>query len=161
MTQLIKVFSDDSFIEYDQGKFDKWSIYLTYPNQLRFEPKDLFCYSILAKVSEDFPARQLYDDFLYIYHKTTTQLDKAVLHDISLITAPYSPYDKEMDIWFSYLYASMVATENKRASILKKRSKRLAMHLLLIEGHTPLEVIRQIQSKHLHELNSAMHQRGF
>ena len=40
MGKPITKFADGSYLEYAQGKFDQWCVYLTRPNQPKYAPQD-------------------------------------------------------------------------------------------------------------------------
>ena len=66
-----------------------------------------------------------------------------------------------MDIWFTVIYAGMVAEENKAFAMLKKRIKRLGMHQVLVEGFDADYAAHFSRGKKWPELDSLMKQRGF
>ena len=40
MGQILTKFDDGSYLEYDRGRFDKWCVYLSRPNQAKYAPSD-------------------------------------------------------------------------------------------------------------------------
>ncbi|MCU4158296.1 hypothetical protein J1N10_20145, partial [Carboxylicivirga sp. A043] len=64
--------------------------------------------------------------FLKIYESTTTQVDSSVIKLIDNIVSSYKWNDGAIvEQWLSVIYAAMIAEENKKKAILKKRIKRL------------------------------------
>ena len=84
-----------------------------------------------------------------------------MLNLITRLSDDYGTAAEEMDIWFSIIYAGMIAEENKANAILKKRIKRLGMHQVLIEGLDPNLAANFSKGKKWKELDALMRERGF
>lgn len=137
MPQLLNRFSNGSKIEFDEGCFDKWCVFVRKANGERFAPLDTQYFSRLKKVGEKYGPQNIYDDFVVIYNRTTKEVNPEVFELIKVMSKNYGDDSLEIEIWFSVLYASMIAEENKENAILKKRIKRLGMHQLLIDDFEP------------------------
>ena len=161
MPQLIHSFSHGGKIEFDQGCFDKWCVYLTPKHGKRYAPKDTEYFSRLKTLSRKHSPQMIYDDFVTIYNRTEKHIDKQVLILIHALCASYNSDSAEMEVWFNVLYAGMIAEENKEKAILKKRIKRLGMHQLLVQDYTPLKAATFSKGKNWKELDKIMQAFGF
>ena len=79
MPVLIKNFSDNSILEYDQGKFDEYCIYLTRPDIERRAPTDSQYFTALSRYGNTFGHERIYNDFVLIYDKTEDFVDLTTL----------------------------------------------------------------------------------
>jgi hypothetical protein len=73
----------------------------------------------------------------------------------------YSNHVEEADIWFTVIYAGMIAEENKANAVLKKRIKRLGMYQLMIQNINPEVAANFSKGKNWRELDVLMKQYGF
>lgn len=142
--RIIQKFDDGSYLEFDQGQFDQWCIYLEtskkerYDNWCvqsmnRFAPKDEKYFDSISKYAKVHSKNKVYSDFVKIYDCTQSTIETDVLELISKISKNYGNDSTEIEILFCILYAGMVAEENKQYSVLGKRVKRLGIHQLLID----------------------------
>ena len=134
---ITRTFSDGSFLEFAPGKFDDWCVYLTRPNQERYAPRDEIYFFDLLQYGNVHGAKNIYDDFVSIYDLATTDLDNAVFDHIHSISSKYGDDALEIEILYAILYMGMVAENNKKNTVLKKRVKRLGVHQVLIDGMQP------------------------
>ena len=158
---MIKRFNDGSHLEYARGSFDDWCVYLTRPGIPRYAPKDFEYFDRLKELAFKFGHKRIYNDFLTIYEKTTSQINPQVCDLISTITIQYGEDALEIDILLTILYAGMVAEENKRFAVLKKRIKRLGLHQVLIEGMAPTAAANYSRGKPAKHLIAECEKRGF
>jgi hypothetical protein len=161
MPTLIKNVRNRNTVEFDAGSFDAWCVYLTRPGQVRYAPRDNEYFSKLKILGQLHGHKKIYDDFVKYYIPTTKNIDINVLTLITTITDGYSNDAEELDIWFTVIYAGMVAEENKSFAILKKRIKRLGMHQVLIEGLDANYAANFSKGKKWRELDGLMKQKGF
>jgi hypothetical protein len=161
MARLIKKVNDGSIIEYDSGKFDDWCVYLTRNGESRYAPKDTEYFRILGNLGNRYGHQRLYNDFVKIYKTTNSRIDDRILKHITDIASEYGEHASEIDIWFTVIYAGMVAEENKKNAILKKRIKRLGMYQILIEGKAPDYAANFSRGRKWRELDSIMQKLGF
>lgn len=159
MSRLIKNVRSRNVVEFDNGSFDNWCVYLTRPGQKRYAPRDTEYFSKLRQLGNIYGHQKIYNDFYYT--RTNRNIDADVLDLITQLTEPYGNDAEEMDIWFSVIYAGMVAKENKANAILKKRIKRLGMHQVLIEGLDANYAANFSRGKKWKELDLLMKQKGF
>jgi hypothetical protein len=161
MPQLIKNIRNRNIIEFDKGSFDNWCVYLKRFNQPRYAPRDTEYFSRLKHLGNIYTHQRIYNDFVAYYTLTNTTINVNILNFITSVANGYGQDAEEIDIWFSVIYAGMVAEENKANAILKKRIKRLGMHQVLIEGLDPSYAANFSKGKNWRELNEIMKQRGF
>lgn len=161
MARIIKVFSDGSLLEFDQGKIDEYCVYLTRPGQRRHAPKDTDYFTSLRQFSLIHTPKRIYDDFVKVYNKTNVNLDPQTLHLIESISRDYGKDSLQIEILLTILYAGMIAEENKERKVLGKRLKRLGMHQLLIENLPPSKAASFSIGKHVPDLKPECERRGF
>lgn len=137
MAQLIKRFSDGSLLEFDQGNFDEWCIFLTRPGRLRFAPRDWQYFVRLQELAAAHGNQKVYADFVAIFDATNRTLDAELLTRISRISIDYTQHILRADIVFTLLYAGMLAEENKAHAPLGKRIKRLGVYQVVLEEMNP------------------------
>lgn len=158
---IVASFPDGSFLEYDQGQFDSWCVYLTRPQAQRYAPRDYQYFRRLSEMAAIYGAQTIYDDFVSIYEHTTKQIVQETLNLISLLCVKYGEYSTDMAIDFTMMYMGMVAEENKAFSKLGKRIKRLGVHQLLQENIDYNEAANFSRGKKWRELAAMCEQRGF
>lgn len=158
--RLIKAFSDGSQLEFDNGRFDAWCIYMRCGKQ-RYAPRDSDYFQRLQALAQPHGAEKIYADFVQIYQVTHARLNPKVLDGIGRLASRYGADALEIDKLFSLLYAGMVAEENKTNAVLKKRIKRLGMHQVLIDKMPPHIAAHYSRGKPWRVLAKECQQRGF
>lgn len=161
MPTLVKNVRNRNIVEFDKGVFDEWCVYLTRPREIRYAPKDTEYFLRMKQVGNKYGHQKIYNDFVKYYTPTNKNIDTNILNLITDITNNYGYHAEEMDIWFSVIYAGMVAEENKAFAVLKKRIKRLGMHQVLVEGLDAGYAADFSKGKKWRELDAIMRQRGF
>lgn len=135
---MINIIKDGSRLVYDQGKFDSWCVYIITPDGRRLAPKDIDCFSRLWFLNKSYPGHKLFHDFLIIFRETTAEINPNVLSKITDIGLTYQTgHQSEVELWMTFLYAGMVAEENKEHAILKKNMKLIGVYQVLMGGFTP------------------------
>lgn len=137
MPTLIKHVRQQHRVEFDKGLFDDWCVYLTRAGKRRYPPKDTEYFTQLQTLGQKHGCGKIYNDFLRFYACTDKVIDPAVLELITAISDTYEADADELDVWFTVIYAGMVAEENKAFTRLGKRIKRLGLHQVLLEGMPP------------------------
>lgn len=160
MPQKLNQFRNGGFIAFDKGSFDEWCVYVIKPGGERFAPTDVQYFSRLKKLGEKYGAQIIYHDFVTIFNRTTPNPQPDVFELISVLSDFYNGDALEMEILFNVLYAGMIAEENKKNAILKKRVKRLGMHQVLIDGMEPEEAARFSKGIKWQELDRLMKSKG-
>lgn len=161
MPQKINNFGNGGYIEFDSGCFDEWCVFVTKPGGERFAPTDAHYFSRLKILGETYGHQKIYDDFVVIYNRTTKSIDSNVFELISVLSKNYKSDALEMEIWLNVLYAGMIAEENKKNAILKKRIKRLGMYQVLIDDISPEKAAVFSKGKKWRELDELMVTIGF
>lgn len=158
---IIRQWSDGTTLRFGAGRFDMWCVLLSNARVANYVPKDWEYFTRLRQLADCHGAEVLYRDFVQIYERTTATLEPSVLALIAQLAVKYAADAARAEVLFSILYATMVAEENKRKAILKKRIKRLAVHQMLLE-HMPIaEVVVWSKGKRWPDLDAACRQRGF
>ena len=93
MPQKINTFSNGGFIEFDSGCFDEWCVFVTKPGSERFAPTDVFYFTRLKRIAENFGSQKVYDDFVVIYNRTSKTVDPMVFKLISSLSEFYEKYN--------------------------------------------------------------------
>lgn len=161
MPQLLNRFSNGGKIEFDDGCFDRWCVFVTKPDEERFAPTDLHYFTRLKKLAAIHGPQNIYDDFVVVYNRTTKEVNPEMFKLINSLSKNFGTDSLEIEIWFSVLYAGMIAEENKENAILKKRIKRLGMYQLLVADFLPEEAATFSKGKKWRELDEIMKTNGF
>jgi hypothetical protein len=162
MERLVKQFQNQQKIIFDTGKFDDWCVYLVTNDGKRSAPKDLDYFTELQKIAKTYPDNKLYKDFVSIYQSTKASIETTLLEKITRLSNTYLPHHKtRIELLFTILYAGMIAEENKEKAILKKRIKRLGVHQILIQKHSPAYAANFSKGKNWKELHALMQSLGF
>ncbi len=162
MSRLVKLLRNKKKVIFDRGKFDDWCVYVVGENGEKKAPLDIEYFRDLQQIARDYGTNKVYDDFVVIYQNTTGEIDPKTLKIIDGIVDSYGEEHKDiMEQWFSVLYAGMIAEENKKHAILKKRIKRLGMHQILLLNKTAEFAANFSKGKKWKELDSTMRKLGF
>jgi hypothetical protein len=161
MATLIKNVRERNIVEFDNGTFDNWCVYLTRAGEVRYAPKDTEYFAIIKSFGKKYGNKKVYDDFVTFYQPTSKVIDKNVLDLITTLADKYDKDAEEIDIWFTVVYGGMVAEENKAFAKLKKRIKRLGLHQVLMEGMSVEDAAHYSRGKKWRDLDIEMWQRGF
>ncbi len=162
MARLVKKLQNNRAVIFDSGKFDDWCVYVVEGNGTKKAPSDETYFGDLYQISQKYPNNKVYNDFVMIYDRTTRTIDCEVLLMIDEIVATYNPGDRIIvEQWLTVIYAGMVAEENKKNAILKKRVKRLGMHQIMILNMPASEAARFSYGRKWRELDEIMRYLGF
>lgn len=158
----IKTFSDGSYLEYADGNFDQWCVYMVNPaKKFRQPPRDIHYFGFLQSQARVFGFQKLYDDFVSIYEATNKDVEQSVLDKIELIAATYSNLALEFAKIYTILYMGMLAEEKKAGTRLGKRIKRLGVHKLLIEKCSVDEAANFMRGMNWRTIDTMCRERGF
>lgn len=155
----ISSFADIS-IFYDKGSFDNWCVYIRKGSR-SYAPKDTEYFTRLQQLATKHTASKLYDDFVRIYDHTNTEITNSTLDLIGIMSKDYSDDAKEVRLWFTVMYAGMVAEENKANKILGKRIKRLGIYQVLMLKRSPEHAANYGRGKKWKYLDEIMQVYGF
>lgn len=161
MAQITTTFSDGSQLEYDNGKFDSWCVYLTRPNVPRFAPRDFQYFTDLKQYAKDYGRDTIYNDFVSVYDRTTSTLSNYVFEHIKTICSKYGDNALDISITLSIIYMGMVAEENKAYAKLKKRIKRLGVYQVLYLNMSPMTAANFSRGKGWKDLAVLCNEYGF
>lgn len=161
MPRRINKFSNGGSLEFDQGSFDNWCVYVVRPNGQRFAPTDVHYFSRLKKLAKIHGNQKIYDDFTIIFNRVSKNVNSEIFDLIAILSRSYGNNQLEMEIWLNVLYAGMVAEENKENARLGKRIKRLGIHQVLLEEIAPEEAAVFSKGKKWRELDKLMNEKGF
>ena len=161
MGQTVKTFEDGAYLEYDQGKFDGWCVYLTKRDGSRRSPTDVDYFVALRRLADKYDAGQIYSDFVRVYDLTGKQLERDALSAITRIASDYGQGALLVDKVLSTLYMTMIAEENKQFSRLGKRIKRLGVHQVLIENQSVEHAAHSTRGKAWRDIDKLCKERGF
>lgn len=161
MSRSIKNVRGKNLVEFDNGIFDEWCVFLTRPGKPRYTPRDTEYFTVLKNIGAIYGHAKIYNDFISFYTATTKRLDNKTLDLITTLSDDYETHVEEIDIWFTVIYAGMIAEENKANAILKKRIKRLGMHQVLLENHDPELAANFSKGKKWKDLDKLMKEKGF
>ncbi|MDI9857910.1 DUF7004 family protein [Flectobacillus roseus] len=159
---LVKELRDNKKIIFDSGRIDDWCVYIVHPDGRRVAPRDIDYFKYFSQITESYANNSVYVDFVSIYENTSSDLDNHLLSLIDEIVDQYHEDDKVLvELWFTVIYAGMVAEENKQYTRLGKRIKRLGMYQLLIERQTVEYAANFSKGKRWTELDMIMKKNGF
>ena len=161
MGQLIKSFSDGSFLEYDRGGFDEWCVYFTNRDGSRSPPTDVDYFNLLKQLADRYGAEQIYSDFVRVYDLTGKWAEKSSLDEITQIAASYGADSLAVDVVFSILYMAMIAEEQKKFTRLGKRIKRLGVYTLLMENYSVPKAADFMRGMNWRDIARLCEERGF
>ena len=130
----VRTWQDGSHLDYAQGKFDGWCVFLTDADGNVHAPRDKEYFLDMRRFADRFGAEKVYSDFVRIYELTGKRVSDDVLSVIDEISATYGTSRRLAEIVFTVLYMGMIAEENKVGTKLGKRIKRLGMYVLLNTG---------------------------
>ena len=157
----INTINQKHIVEFDQGKFDHWCVYLQREGKQRYAPVDEEYFAFFKNLASKYGAAKVYNDFVAVYNVTNGKHEESVIRLIRSLSASYGADAEDVEIWFSIIYGGMIAEENKTGMVLKKRMKRLGMHKILLEGYEPRVAAKFSFGKKWRELNILMKERGF
>lgn len=159
----VKEFSDGSYLEYADGNFDQWCVYMVNPaKNFRRPPLDVDYFGFLKEQAQTYGADKIYNDFVAFYNQTGKVVETRVLDFIEhLAVTGYG--DKWLDFskMFTILYMGMLAEENKAYTRLGKRIKRFGMHKLLIENEPVSVAANFMRNMGWRQIDAMCKERGF
>jgi len=159
---IVKTFADGSYLEYAQGSFDGWCVYMVDPKaHFRRPPRDTHYFDFLKLQAETFGKTKIYSDFVMLYEKTGREIDDGVLAFIDELARSYGDMNLRFSQIFTILYMGMVAEERKAGTRLGKRIKRLGVHKLLIEDQSVSDSANFMRGMRWRDIDLLCRQRGF
>ncbi|GHG74373.1 hypothetical protein GCM10010919_27790 [Alishewanella longhuensis] len=156
---LISNLSDGTRLFFAKGRFDHWCIYHV-RNQFAHAVRDEEVFFLMQKYTTTLQRFWLYRDFLTVFKLVTNDINYGVVNNITRMAKQYEE-PNEVQFILTFLYAGMVAEENKQNAILKKYIKRLGVHQLLIECMPARMAANYSRQKKWRELQLECEARGF
>lgn len=150
---------DGTRLVFSQGRFDSWCIYHL-RNGFAHAIRDEEVFALMQKYTGTLQKFALYQDFLAMFKLVTNEINCGLVNNITRMSMQYEEPCKVQFI-LMFLYAGMVAEENKEKAILKKYIKRLGVHQVLIEGMSPVMAANYSRRKNWRELQLECEARGF
>nr|WP_248298637.1 hypothetical protein [Pseudoalteromonas sp. JC3] len=150
---------DGSRFVFSQGRFDRWCIFHIREHKAH-AVRDEEVFQVMSHYAFGHARFMLYRDFLNIFNKVTNQVNYDLVEKIAYMSKAY-PKPQEVQFILLFLYAGMIAEENKEKAILKKFIKRLGVHQVLIEGMSPKVAANYSRGKGWRELQLECDVRGF
>lgn len=161
MCILVKILANKRSVIFDNGRFDRWCVYVKESDGSKKAPLDVEYFQALKQISKKYPDNKVYEDFVAIYNQTTKSIQPDVIALIDEKVSTYADTDKNIvEQWFTVIYAAMIAEENKKNTILKKRIKHLGIYQLLVLDMPAKEAARFSFGKKWHELDAMMRSYG-
>ena len=159
---MVKQFCDGSYLEFDNGNFDEFCVYLKMPNCPRKPPKDTDYFSEVKELARKYGREKIYRDYVNIYNQTNKNVEQGVLALITETSLSYEAEDRlKVDKLLSILYMAMIAEENKKYTRLGKRIKRLGIYMLLFENKTVADAANFMRGMKAQEIAALCTERGF
>ena len=158
-TRLIAVLRDGSSMVFAKGRFDTWCIYHVRGKTAK-AIKDVDVFALLARYTSTPERFTMYKDFLYVFDMVTKVINYDLVNRLKISSNKYKN-STEAEYIMIFLYAGMIAEENKQNAILKKFIKRLGVHQVLIEKLDPVLAASYSKGKKWHELRQECQARGF
>ena len=159
--RLISVIKGKHVVEFDQGGIDTWCVYLKKDQTMGIAPRDAEYFAILETLGAKHGYQKIYDDFVKVYRATGKLVERSTLGLIATLALDYDSDAEEIEIWFTVIYAGMIAEENKEFTKLGKRLKRLGMYQTLIERLGAEVAANFSRGKQWRELDKIMLEKGF
>lgn len=161
MGRIIKQFQNGCSLEFSQGNFDNFCVYIVDENRNRTAPHDTEYFSDLKLLAETVGTDKVYEDFVKVYNMTGKTLEQSVLDEISLLSREYGTKSGMADVTFTILYATMIAEENKEYTKLGKRIKRLGVHMILKEQMSISEAANFTKGMRWRDIDRICNERNF
>lgn len=128
---------------------------------MRYAPRDTEYFTFFKDLGIKYNSQRVYDDFVKIFNLTTDEVEKTVLDQITIIAKTYGNDSADVDVWYTVVYAGMVAEQNKAFTKLGKRIKRLGMHQSLLQNYNAGAAASFSKGKPWRELHLLMTNLGF
>lgn len=161
MARRIKDFKDGSFLEYDEGKFDSWCVYMTDSDGGRKPPFDTDYFNELKALADEYGADRVYRDFVTIYDATTKEIDNVVLDRITQMAEKYGADALSVDKLYTTFYMAMTSEENYPNTRLGRKIKRLAAYEILFGGREVDDAVVFMKKMGWRDIDALCQERGF
>lgn len=149
-------------IYFDVGNFDEWCVYIEDINGNAKRPTDIDYFQELYCLKQQYGSQYVYDSFCLIYDVVTENWDlEAKRQCVDICRKVAQNYTEDTLLLWLTFFMTMVAEENKKNMILKKRIKRLAVHKILLLDE-PIDVVaKSMDGVGWRTLDAEMQKYGF
>jgi hypothetical protein len=101
---IVKSFSDGVYLEYAQGGFDGWCVYIVAKDGQRIPPHDKDYFGFLQRMSTYYGADRVYSDFVKVYNRASITNGENAQHplygnDIRREQKEYSSWQTHQASW--------------------------------------------------------------
>lgn len=159
--KIVKKLKNNRKVIFDKGNFDDWCVYIVEKNGTRRAPFDVDYFSDLQSLNYKYMNHKIYKDFMKIYEATGNTIDQRVIEIINELIEGYEEEDRVLaEQCFTVLYAGMIAEENKKCTILKKRIKHLGVYQILVQNLKPEVAANFSRHRKWRELDRIMREIG-
>lgn len=160
MSRIVKIFIDNSHLEFDKGGFDNWCVYYVDDKGCKRPPLDVDYFKQLKELSDKYGVERVYSDFVSIYDKTTKSIEVTVLNFINELA---DSYEKSLTVnkLFTTLYMAMIAEENYPNTKLGRKIKRLGVFEMLFGNREISDAANFMRGMSWRYINDLCRQRGF
>ncbi len=115
-------------------------MYYIAPTGQKKAPKDIEYFSFIKELDETYGSDMVYNLIFEIFKKTTNNVDTQILEYITQqCKIKFGTQSLEADKNITFIYLGMIAEENKKNAVVKKRIKMLGIYYLLKE-HKSVEM---------------------
>jgi hypothetical protein len=159
--RIVKVFTDGTRLEFDEGKFDSWCVYMVNPDGSRRPPLDTEYFKTLLDLGYKHGKEKVYKDFVRVYEATDHNVSGNALQIIEDIAVAYGQDSLLVAKTLTTIYMGMIAEQNKEGTKLGKRIKRLGVHCLLLEGISIEDAANFMRNKKWQDIEKLCTKRGF
>lgn len=161
MGNIIKTFSDGSYLEYDRGSFDDWCVYMVEIDGNRKPPRDKDYFSEIKELPQKYGIDNLYQAYVLVYDATKKVVSESGLKIAETASLYFGEDQLRIQKIFTILYMAMIAEENKQFTKLGKRIKRLGIYKLLYENASVDEAANFMRGMNWREIDILCKKRGF
>jgi hypothetical protein len=134
-------------VEFGQGSFDDWCVYLTRPGSRKYAPRDPEYFEFLRRCALTHSTENVYRAFLAVFAVASRTPNPKAITIIQTESLAFAAESDEMEVWLSVMWGGMIAEENKAFSRLGKRIKHLGVHQVLVQGLPVLEAANWSRGK--------------
>ena len=136
--QLKVEFSNKQRIEFRQGKFDSWCVFIVDKNGSEKIPLDKELFEELKKFSSICGNLRIYSEILQVFTISGKDIEREVIKKIVEISNRHDAKNVEsIKILYTKYYYAFVAEENRARTVLGKRVKMLGIYQVLLENFSP------------------------
>ncbi len=160
-------FDDGTTLSFAKGKKDLWCVYYYTPTTRPVSPRDQDYFQELLDLANKYGNDYVYEDFVDVYDHTDRNVNPAMAqYIIDLANKRYPDESLAVAKLFTILYMAMVAeyyyvNRYGRPSRLKKRTKRLGVHQILMEGMSVIDAKEYSKGRNFAELDALCRRYGF